>query len=78
MSTIQHKYIAAWDEFTHVRPERREINQQNAIKLHAPEKAVFLTIDNRWVTYDDLGSDENKNRFMKVYRHMFVKSSDEI
>lgn len=76
MSTTQHKYIAAWDEFTHVRPERREINQQNAAKLHAPEKAVFLTVDNRWVTYDDLGSDENKNRFMQVYRSMFVKSSD--
>lgn len=78
MSTTQHKYIAAWDEFTHVRPERREINQQNAAKLHAPEKAVFLAVDSRWVTYDDLSSDENKNRFMEVYRSMFVKSSDKI
>lgn len=77
MSTTQHKYIAAWDEFTHVRPERREINQQNAAKLHAPEKAVFLTVDNRWVTYDDLGSDENKRQLMDTYEKLFgAKAKD--
>lgn len=67
-----HKYIAAWDEFTHARAERRHINQQKAIELHAPTKAVFLTIDNHWVTYDELTSEENKQRFLKVYNKMFM------
>ena len=77
METIQHKYIAAWDKFTHVRPARRIINQEKAIELHAPEKAVFLTLDKKWVTYDELTSEENKQRFMKVYTKLFKETVEE-
>lgn len=74
MNNTQHKYIAAWDEFTHVRSERRFINQQKAVELNAPNRAVFLTIDNKWVTYDELTSEDNKQQFMKVYSKMFKDS----
>ncbi len=76
MNNIQHKYIAAWDEFTHTRAERRSMNQQNAVELHAPENAVFLSIDRRWVTYDNLTSDDNKQQFMKVYKKMFKTANE--
>lgn len=75
MENQQHKYIAAWDEFTHTGAERRRINQQRAVELHAPIKAVFLTIDNHWVTYDELTSEENKQRLLKVYNKMFKSST---
>ncbi len=75
MENIQHKYIAAWDEFTHTPIDQRQVHQQKAVELHAPETAVFLTIDRRWVCYDELTSDDNKQQFLKVYKKMFKEVS---